>query len=110
MPLLCLRHPDKLSGPPAKTEPALEKHVAPAIRGHMLDFLAAIESRGKPAPDIEQGHISTTRCILANMALELGRTLEWDAVGGKIVGDDEANGLMRRPYRGPWVHPEPGEI
>lgn len=96
--------------PEDKTEPALEKHVAPAIRGHMLDFLAAIESRGKPVADIEQGHISTTSCILANMALELGRTLEWDAAAGKIVGDDEANGLMRRPYRGPWVHPEPGEI
>lgn len=92
--------------PEDKTEPALEKHVAPAIRGHMLDFLAAIESRGKPVADIEQGHISTTSCILANMALELGRTLQWDPAAGKIVGDDEANRLMRRPYRGPWVHPE----
>jgi hypothetical protein len=36
----------------------LEKHVAPAIRGHMLDFLGAIASGNKPIADIEQGHIS----------------------------------------------------
>ena len=58
--------------------------------------------------DIEQGHISTAACILANISMKLGRTLEWDAEKGKVVGDEEANRLLRRPYRAPWVHPEPG--
>ena len=57
----------------------------------MLDFLAAIDSRGKPVADIEQGYISTTSCILANLALELGRTLEWDPHSGQVVGDKVAN-------------------
>ena len=57
--------------PEDKTEPALEKHVAPAIRAHMKDFLAAIESRGKPVADIEQGYISTTACVLANLSQQL---------------------------------------
>ena len=92
--------------PEDKTEKRLEKHVAPAIRRHMLDFLAAIESREKPVADIEQGHISTTACILANMAQGLGRTLTWDPAAGKIVSDEDANRLLRRPYRAPWVHPE----
>ena len=92
--------------PEDKTEKRLETHVAPAIRRHMLDFLAAIESRDKPVADIEQGHISSTACILANMAQTLGRTLTWDPAAGKIVSDDEANRLLRRPYREPWVHPE----
>ena len=91
--------------PEDKTEKRLEKHVAPAIRYHMLDFLEAIATRGKPIADIEQGHISTTSCILANMACDLGRTLEWDAENGQIVADDEANRLLRRPYRKPWIHP-----
>jgi predicted dehydrogenase len=91
--------------PEDRTEKDLERHVAPAIRGHMRDFLAAIDSRGKPVADIEQGYISTTSCILANMALKLGRTLTWDPETGKIVGDDEANRLLRRPYRAPWQHP-----
>ena len=95
--------------PEDKTEKDLEKHVAPAIRRHMQDFLNAIDNRGRPVADIEQGHISTATCILANLALELGRTLTWDPATGSVVGDHEANQLLRRPYRAPWLHPEPGK-
>jgi predicted dehydrogenase len=87
-------------------ETALELHVASAIRGHVKDFLRAIASRGKPVADIEQGHISTASCILANHAMKLGRTLTWDAEKHQVVGDDEANKLLSRPYREPWVHPQ----
>jgi len=92
--------------PVDQVEKDLEKHVAPAIRGHMVDFLRNIESRGKPVADIEQGHISTASCILANLSMQLGRTLTWDAAKQQVVGDEEANKLLRRPYRKPWVHPE----
>jgi predicted dehydrogenase len=92
--------------PEDKTEKDLERHVASAIRGHMRDFLAAIASRGKPVADIEQGHISTASCILANLSMQLNRTLAWDAAAGQVRGDEEANRLLRRPYRQPWVHPE----
>ncbi len=93
--------------PEDKTEARLERHVAPAIRGHMKDFLAAIASRGRPVADIEEGSISTASCILANLSLELGRALTWDPAAGRVVNDEEANRLLRRPYRAPWVHPEP---
>jgi predicted dehydrogenase len=93
--------------PEDKTEKDLERHVAPAIRVHMQDFLRASASRGKPVADIEEGHISTTSCILANLALRLGRTLTWDAAKQQVLGDEEANKLLRREYRRPWVHPEP---
>jgi Predicted dehydrogenases and related proteins len=90
--------------PEDQTEKDLEKHVAPAIRGHMIDLLKNIQSRGKPVADIEQGHISSASCILANNSMKLDRTLHWD--GTKVIGDDEANALLKRPYRAPWVHPE----
>jgi predicted dehydrogenase len=96
--------------PEDDTEPNIEKHVAPAIRYHMKDFLSAIDARSKPVADIEEGMISSSSCILANMAMKLGRTLEWDAAAGKIKGDEEANRLLRRPYRSPWVHPEPAHV
>ena len=92
--------------PEDRTEKDLEQHVAPAIRGHMLDFLHAIKTRGKPVADIEQGHISTASCILANLALDLGRTLTWDPEKQQVTGDAEANRRLRRPYRKGWVHPE----
>ena len=33
--------------------------------------------------------------------MKLGRTLTWDHARGAVVGDDEANALLTRPYRGP---------
>ncbi|MCB0685775.1 MAG: Gfo/Idh/MocA family oxidoreductase [Saprospiraceae bacterium] len=96
--------------PEDKTEKDLERHVAPAVRGHMLDWLAAIENRGRPVADIEQGHISSVSCILANLAMKLGRTLEWDPAIHRVVGDDEANAMLARPYREPWVHPTPEKV
>jgi len=93
--------------PEDRTEKDLEKHVAPAIRVHMKNFLAAIATRSRPVSDIEQGYISASACILANLSMKLGRSLDWDEAKGQIIGDDEANRFLRRPYRGPWVHPEP---
>ena len=91
--------------PEDRTEKDLERHVAPAIRGHMKNFLQCIESREKPVADIEQGHISTATCILANMSMKLGRSLTWDPVKHRIVGDEAANKLLRRPYRKGYTHP-----
>jgi predicted dehydrogenase len=96
--------------PEDKTEKDLETHCAPAIRHHMMDFLAAIDKRSKPVADIEQGYISTASCIMANLSMKLGRTLTWDAAQQRVVGDEEANRLLRRPYRAPWVHPEPDRV
>lgn len=96
--------------PEDKTEKDLERHVASAVRGHMRDLLANVGMRGRPVADIEEGYISSASCILANIAMQLGRTLKWDAARGRVVDDDEANRWLRRPYRTPWVHPEPGQI
>jgi predicted dehydrogenase len=93
--------------PEDKTEKDLEQHVAPALRLHWKDFLKAIAERGKPVADITQGHISTASCILANLSMQLGRTLTWDAEKEQVANDAEANKLLRRPYREPWIHPEP---
>jgi predicted dehydrogenase len=93
--------------PEDKTEKDLERHVASALRAHWRDFLKCRETREKPVADIEQGHISTASCILANLSMQLGRSLTWDLEKHQVVGDAEANKLLRREYRKPWVHPEP---
>jgi predicted dehydrogenase len=92
--------------PEDKTEEDMELHVATANRAHQRDFLKAVAERGRPVADIEEGHISTASCILANLAMKLGRTLQWDSQKQQVIGDAEANKLLRRPYRKPWVHPE----
>jgi predicted dehydrogenase len=96
--------------PEDRTEKDLERHVAPAIRGHMTDLLACIASRGRPVADIEEGYMSTAACILANVSMQAGRSITWDHAAGRAVGDDEVNLLLRRPYRAPWVHPDAGTV
>ncbi len=91
--------------PEDKTEPGLERHVSSAIRQHMKNWLERIEDRGRPVSDIEEGMISSICCILGNLSLELHRTLEWDPVAGNVKNDPEANALLARKYRGPWIHP-----
>ncbi|MGC9330154.1 MAG: Gfo/Idh/MocA family protein, partial [Candidatus Hinthialibacter sp.] len=96
--------------PEDKTEKDLERHIAPALRNHWNNFLAAIDNRGRPVSDIEQGYISSANCILANIAAKVGRTLAWDPENHCVIGDDEANCLLLRPYREPWEHPDPDAV
>lgn len=99
--------------PEDRTEKDLEKHVAPAIRGHMRDLLRNIVTRRKPVADIQQGHISSASCIMANLAMRVGRTLEYDPAAGPagaFKNDAEASTLLSRAYQAPWVHPEPGNV
>ncbi|MCR6643751.1 MAG: Gfo/Idh/MocA family oxidoreductase [Terricaulis sp.] len=85
--------------------PEWERPLQVMTRWHMRDFLAAIAARRAPAASIEDGAISTSCCVLANIALRLGRTLEWDAENQRVIGDDAANALLARPYRAPWRRP-----
>jgi predicted dehydrogenase len=92
------------------TEERIELHAAPATRGHMLDFLHAIEQNSRPVADIEEGHISSSSCILANIAMELGRPLRYDPSSRMVLDDLEATARLRRAYRNPYVHPDPAKV
>ena len=72
-------------------EKDIELNAAPATRLHMLDFLDAIKTGRKPVADIEQGHISTASCILANISMQTGRAIVYDSTERKIINDSEAN-------------------
>ena len=91
-------------------EKDIELNAAPATRLHMIDFLDAIKTGRKPVADIEQGHISTASCILANISMKTGRPIIYDPKEQKIVNDVEANTFLRRPYRSPWIHPDPANV
>ncbi|NUQ63113.1 MAG: Gfo/Idh/MocA family oxidoreductase [Pirellulales bacterium] len=55
--------------------------------------------------DIEEGHKSAALCHLANIAYTAGRTLQFDPVKERFVGDPEADKLLTRDYRAPYVVP-----
>jgi len=75
---------------------------------HYANFIDCIRSRR--AQDIhspiEEAHISTTLVHLANASYRLGRTLQFDAAQEQVIGDEEANRLLRGSYRAPYIVPE----
>lgn len=78
--------------------------------GHNLtplwaDFISAIETGKRPVADVEVGHQATTMALLGMLSLKAGRSLEWDGDKELVVGDPEANQLLRRDYRAPWSYP-----
>jgi len=96
---------EKEKYPEDLNEPRIELHTAPATRRHMLNLLSAIENDHLPVADIEEGHISTASCILANLSMQLNRPLIYDSQKRICINDPEATKLLRRPYRKPWQHP-----
>ena len=78
--------------------------------GHSIDllwsdFVNAIESGERPTCDIEIGHLATNMSLLGMVSYKLGRAIQWDGANEKILGDEDANKLLRREYRGPWKYP-----
>jgi len=66
---------------------------------HYQNFLDCVKSRAKPVADVEIGHRGATACHLDNIAVRVGRRIQWEPSAGRIVGDDEANAMLSRPYR-----------
>jgi len=70
--------------------------------GHEQDWVNCVLTRKKPICDVEIGHRSVSCAHLGNIALRLGRKLQWDPVREEFVNDPEANRWLSRPYRAPW--------
>lgn len=75
--------------------------------GHRENFLECVRSREKPNADIETGHLSAVMVHLGNIGVRLGgRRLVIEPQSESIMGDAEANALVRRTYRAPYAVPE----
>jgi predicted dehydrogenase len=72
------------------------------------NFIDCVRSRKKEdlhAP-VQEGHISATLLHLGNVAYRVDRTLNFDPVKEEVIGDAEANRLLRGSYRAPYIVPE----
>jgi hypothetical protein len=82
-----------------------------APENHFANFIDCVRSRKKEdlnAP-VEEGHYSCTLVHLANASYRLGRTLNFDPATEEVIGDEEANRLLRdgdRGYRQGFAIPE----
>ena len=69
---------------------------------HFRNFVDCVLSRKEPVAPIEQAQRSITIAHLGNIALRVGRKLQWDPKTESVVGDTEASGMLSRPMRSVW--------
>ncbi|MFH1737711.1 MAG: Gfo/Idh/MocA family oxidoreductase [bacterium] len=72
---------------------------------HIGNFLEAVRTRNQEhlTADVEEGHLSSAMCHLANISYRLGRSLDFDPEKEECVGDDEANAMLTCDYREPYI-------
>jgi hypothetical protein len=80
--------------------------AAPIEAPHLRNFVESVRDHKRPNADIEEGHKSTRLCHLGNIAYRVGRRLAFDAETETIRDDPEANRLLGRTYRTPFVVPD----
>jgi hypothetical protein len=77
-------------------------------QSHFENFIDCVRSRKADnlRSPLEEGHFSTTLCHLGNISYRVGRSLKFDGAAERFVGDDEADKLLSRTYRAPYLLPE----
>ena len=102
----------KLTGGPVealKDDPLPEGAVAKVYKNlpieenerkaHWANFLYCAKNRLEPISDVHSHMKMLNICHLAGISARLGRSLKWDAAAEQIVGDEQANSMLGRPYR-----------
>jgi len=81
--------------------------TAPDSKGHFGNFIDGVRSGNHfdLNCDIETGYMSTALPLLANIALRVGTSLRFDDEFERFIGNEEANMMLTRNYRAPYVIP-----
>jgi predicted dehydrogenase len=77
-------------------------------QAHFENFIDCVRSRKSEnlrAP-LEEGHFSTSLCHLGNISYRVGRSVKFDGSAERFVGDEEADKLLGRTYRAPFLLPD----
>ena len=70
--------------------------------GHKEEWIEACKGGASPGANFEvAGHVSEMLC-LGNIALRTGKLLKWDGENMKITNENDANKLIKGPYRSGW--------
>ncbi len=94
------------TAPVLHEEPKTHTRDAHNIPELWADFIDAVKTRRKPVCDIEIGHRSTNMSLLGMLSMKLGKSIKWDGDKELVINDEQANKLLRRDYRLPWIYPE----
>ena len=97
----------KIAGKPVEVlrdrplpEGAIEKlYCGPLRKNHTENFIDSMKSRKQPVSDVWSHNRMLEICHLSNIAMRLGRELNWDSTKREIIGDAQANSFLSRKNR-----------
>jgi Oxidoreductase family, NAD-binding Rossmann fold/Oxidoreductase family, C-terminal alpha/beta domain len=75
----------------------------PVSKDHHGNWLEGVRSRQQPIAPVEVAHRACSACLLHHIAMKTKRKLFWDPVKERFKNDDEANAMLSRPQRWPYV-------
>ena len=77
-------------------------------QAHFENFIDCVRSRKSEnlKAALEDGHLSTTLCHLGNISYRVGRSVKFDGARERFEGDEEADKLLGRTYRAPYLLPD----
>src|SRR5689334_15911641 len=75
----------------------------PESKEHHGNWLECVRSRQQPIAPAEVAHRACSACLLHHIAMRAKRKLYWDPVKERFKNDDDANALLARPQRFPYV-------
>jgi predicted dehydrogenase len=70
---------------------------------HHGNWLESIRDNKEPIAPVEEAHRSCSACLVHHIAMKLGRKVYWDPLTEKFKNDDEANAMLSRPQRNPYL-------
>jgi predicted dehydrogenase len=101
--------PVPTAGAPPPPPGAPERRVVEAANdqqtAHVAEWLEAVRTRGRVSCPPEDAYRSTSAVQLAMIALKAGGRVDWDEATEQVPGNPKAASLLKRDYRGSWVHP-----
>jgi predicted dehydrogenase len=88
----------------------LAESIEARVEDNHQNWIDAIRDGGAPYANVEIAHRTAAAAHLGNIAIRVGRTLQFDPAAETIVGDEAAAALLGRKYRanGPWATPQLG--
>ena len=107
---------DKIVGKPIEeqdADPPLKEKIMTDVKAlfkgnlarlgdHMGNFFEGFKHNLPVISDVESQHRSVSVCHLGNFSIRLGRKIEWDPEKQEVVGDSEANAMLKRAQRAPY--------
>ncbi len=72
-------------------------------KDHHGNWLESIKDNTSPIAPVEEAHRSCSACLVHHIAMKLKRTVYWDPVRERFNNDEQANAMLSRPQRAPYI-------